>query len=129
MLTTATVIDLEAPDSWPGDLRTYLSKHHALFLDWATGATHVPASAYDRAIYGLRDVLQQYAITGWHCTRLTPAEMATIAADGMQLPDAAMLSRRIDALQGAGLVTDAIAERLKADNLADARSRAGMVWF
>jgi hypothetical protein len=129
MPTVATVIDLKVPESWPADLLAYLIKHHSLFLDWESTPTHVAASAYDRAIYGLRDVLQQYAITGWHCTRLTEVEMAAITADGIQLPDAAMLSRRIDRLLGAGLVTEAIADNLKANNLAHEQSRAGKVWF
>ena len=30
--------------------------------------------AFDKAIYGLRDILPAYEILGWHCTRLTDAE-------------------------------------------------------
>lgn len=124
-----TVIDLEAPESWPADLRTYLNRHHDLFLDWETKSTNLTAAAYDRAVYGLRDVLQQYAITGWHCTRLTEMEIADILSGGMRLPDATMLNQRIDALLTAGLVTETIARSLKARNQAHEEYRAGMVWF
>jgi hypothetical protein len=55
--------------------------------------------------------------------------MAAIIVGGMQLPDSTMLARRIDALRGVGLLTEAIAESLKAENLAHEQSRAGMVWF
>jgi hypothetical protein len=68
------------------------------------------------AIYGLIDVLQPFAITGWHCTRLTDAEMDHILRAGMQLPDTAMLNRRIDALVTSGDIAPDIARRLKAEN-------------
>jgi hypothetical protein len=131
------LIDLNVPNTWPRDVLDYLGRHHALFLDWETRApdissyerAHQRAKAYDRAIYGLRYVLQPYAITGWHCTRLTQAEIATIISNGMQLPDAMMLSRRIDALLNDGLLDRTIASRLKNENQADERYRAGMVWF
>ena len=47
--------------------------------------------AFDKAIYGLRDILQAYEILGWHCTRLTDAEVDEILRDGMELPNAEML--------------------------------------
>jgi hypothetical protein len=125
----ATLMDIEVPDSWPNDLLAYLNRHHRLFLDWETGARKVTASTYDRAIYGLRDVLQPYAINGWHCTRLTKAEIATIISTGMQLPDGAMLNRRIDALLNTGSVTESVANRLKRENQSHASNRAGMIWF
>jgi hypothetical protein len=122
-------IDVESPKTWPADLSAYLSEHHDLFLDWETGPTNVTAPAYDRAIYGLCAILQQYALMGWHCTRLTAVEIAAIISGGMQPPDSAMLNRRIDQIQEAGLISAAIAKRLKVTNQADDKSRAGMVWF
>ncbi len=132
------LIDLNLPSAWPGDVLDYLGRHHALFLDWETGKPGISSSyeralerakAYDRAIYGLRDALQPYAITGWHCTRLTQTEVATIILTGMHLPDATMLTRRIDALLNDGLLTGTIATRLKNENQAYDVNRAGMVWF
>jgi len=106
---SVTLFDLEAPDSWPNDLLVYLNRHHSLFLDWQTKPGKVAPYTYDQAIYGLRDVLQPFAIKGWHCTCLTKAEIATIISTGMQLPDAAMLNGRIDALLNAGFVTESVA--------------------
>ncbi len=125
----ARLMYLEAPDSWPVDLRDYLDRHHRLFLDWETKSAKVAPYTYDQAIYGLRDALRPYAIKGWHCTRLTNAEIANIISTGMQLSDAAMLNRRIDALLIAGLVTEYIADRLKAQNQVDESNRAGKIWF
>jgi hypothetical protein len=122
-------MDIEVPDSWPDDLLAYLDRHHRLFLDWETEPRKVTPFTYDRAIYGLRDALQPYAISGWHCTRLTKPEIATIISTGMQLPDAAMLNRRIDALLNAGFVSETVANRLKTENQAHESNRAGMIWF
>jgi hypothetical protein len=129
MIPAPALIDLEAPDSWPEDLRDYLDRHHSLFLDWETGPSRVRAAEYDRAVYGLQDVLRQYELVGWHCTRLTEAEIAAIESGGMQLPDSAMLDRRLETLCGDGLISPASAQRLKAKNQAHEPSRAGMVWF
>jgi hypothetical protein len=121
---------LDTSEAWPDDVLDYLSNHHNLFRAWEKGgSTLVSAQRYDRALEGLWDVLKQYTITGWHCTRLTDAEAAAILSDGMRLPDADMLHRRIDTLVSDGIVTATIAARLKTENRARHESRAGRVWF
>lgn len=124
-----TVVDLESVSMWPTPLLAYLDAHHDVFLDWANGPVRVDAATYDRAIYGLIDVLQPYAIVGWHCTRLTDREIAAIVADGMQLPDTGMLARRINTVAEEGLLTAGMAERLRSKNQAHEPNRAGMIWF
>lgn len=108
------LLNLKKPASWPTDPRSYLQSRHDLFLGWERGC--VAAHLYDEAIYGLTDVLQPYAITGWHCSRLTDAEIRHILREGMQLPNATMLNNRIDALVASG-------------NQSGDTKRAGMVWF
>ena len=125
----APLIDLETLSSWPDGLRSFLDQHHDLFLDWETGLVKGGAAEYDRAIYGLEAELRQNALVGWHCTRLTDDEIAHIRSRGMQLPDAAMLHRRIDAVVKDGYLSGAMAERLKAKHQADEQNRAGRVWF
>ena len=73
--------------------------------------------------------MQAYEILGWHCTRLTDAEVDEILHSGMQLPNAAMLARRIDALEGTDVIASDVARRLKSENQAAKGNRAGMVWF
>lgn len=123
------VIELEKPCKWPNDLREYLDRHHNLFVRWETEPSGVTGAAYDWAIRSLRVVLNGHALIGWHCTRLTGAEAAAIQSDGMRLPDAAMLHRRIDAAAAAGMLSPVVAARLKAEHQADEPWRAGMVWF
>ncbi len=124
---SCALLEFERPAAWPAELRGYLNAHHDLFLGWEKG--QVAARAYDEAIYGLMDALRPYAITGWHCTRLTEHEIGEILRNGMHLPDATMLARRIDALVEAGQLARDIARRLKAENQARELNRAGMVWF
>jgi hypothetical protein len=123
------LLDLGKPETWPHPLRAYLDDHHDLFLGWESKNGYVSAKAFDDAIYGLMDALLPYAITGWHCSRLTDAEIDHILSQGMQLPDAAMLDRRIDALVAAGHLTEDVARRLKAKNQSGDSNRAGMLWF
>ena len=110
---------LIGPTAWPAKLRGYLDKHHDLFLGWETKQGCVSAPMFDKAINGLIDALQPYEIVGWHCTRLTDAEADDILRDGMQLPDAAMLARRIDAVVKANKLAPDIARLLKSKNQAD----------
>ena len=144
-----TVLDLNCPRSWPKELLAYLDDHHDVFLQWERARAQplnfdnvldsfIPwedeqvqssVQEYEQACRGLGRVLQPYAILGWHCTRLTCAEAAEIQCNGMQLPNAEMLTRRIDTLVKTGCITPDIARRLKSENQADAKNRAGMIWF
>ena len=124
-----TLLDLDSPTSWPAELHTYLDEHYDLFLAWETKLGKFSGKAFDKAIYGLRDILQAYEILGWHCTRLTDAEVDEILRDGMELPNAEMLTRRIDALLKTNVIEPDVARRLKSENHAGEERRAGMVWF
>jgi len=124
-----TIVDLESPSTWPLDLQEYLGAHHDLFLRWETQPAPGDGPRYDKAIYGLMEVLRSYSLVGWHCTRLTDAEMDSIVATGMELPNLAMLTRRIDAVTEGGLISTRISNRLKTENQAHESNRAGMVWF
>jgi hypothetical protein len=123
------LLKLEQPAAWPAALQTYLETRHELFLGWETGTGRVAPGSYDNAIYGLIKALQPYAIRGWHCTRLTEAEIDEIYRNGMQLPNAAMLARRIESLVTAGQLPSEIAQRLMAENQADDANRANMLSF
>lgn len=119
------LLELDRPKAWPPELRAYLCEHYSSFLEWET--RHNNRSAYDNDLQGLMDALQPHVILGWHCTRLTDLEADDILRSGMQIPDAAMLARRIDDLVGYNEITPDIACRLKSKNQADEKNRAGMV--
>ena len=153
------LLDLDQPLEWPAALCAYLDEHHDLFLAWHTkrqaqvsaqrrseaperrlynwspvsaaafGKAKALALAFDGALSSLWDALQTYEILGWHCTRLTKAEAVEILRCGLQLPDAEMLARRIDAVVKDNLVAPDVALRLKSENEAHDKYRAGRVWF
>ena len=128
-MTCGTLLHLNRPCSWPRELLRYLDEYCDLFRRWKTRQSEVSVRAFDQAIQGLRDALQPYHILGWHCTRLTDAEGDDILRNGMQLPDAGMLARRIDVLVKTGEITPHIGRRLASENEASSKSRAGRVWF
>ena len=70
-----------------------------------------------------------HLLHGYHCTRLTEPEIQNIMLNGMQLPNKQMLDRRIQSIQGAGLIESYIATRLKNENQAICSNRAEMIWF
>ena len=123
------LIDLDQPNSWPAELYGFLEDHHDLFRWWETKTGCVSAPMFDEAIGGLANALLPYELVGWHCTRLTDVEIEGISRNGMQLPDAAMLARRIDAVVEANGLEPDVARLLKDRNQAGDENRAGMIWF
>jgi hypothetical protein len=130
-----TIINLEDPRSWPADLLAYLEEHLELFIAWESprqggdDESFALAKRFDRAGYGLSDVLRPYALVGWHCTKLTEAEIAAITTHGMTPPSAQILDTRIADLERAGILPADIAARLRAKNQASECTRAGRIWF
>jgi hypothetical protein len=124
-----SLLPIDRPEDWPEPLRRFLTEHHDLFLDWATGPTWVGAAAYDRAIYQLMDLLQPYDLRAWHCTRLTDQEAQAILAQGMQPPNPAILSTRIDAVVADGRVSAEIAREWKARNQVHETYRRDRIWW
>lgn len=120
---------LEQPESWPSELLAVLQNHHELFIDWEEGRATGRAKAYDRAIYDVAEHLQPYSVLGWHCTRLTINEIDKILADGIQMPNAEILRRRIDDCVMEKFLTPEIATTLRAKNQAQESNRAGIFWF
>jgi len=122
-------IDFNDEQTWPADVLSYLEQNHDLFLAWESRTGSVTAGQYDNALHGLRAVLNSHELHGCHCTRLTMSEIRHIASSGMQLPNAALLRSRIQAIQDDGLIDASIAQRLMADNQADEANRANKMSF
>jgi hypothetical protein len=74
-------------------------------------------------------VLNNHVLHGYHCTRLTDDEIAHIESNGMQLPDGAMLKRRVEALERAGRIEAQVGRAFVAENSADDTNRAGQLCF
>lgn len=124
---TPVVIDITRPDCWPTSITDHFRRHLDIYLAWDRGRGD--AWFYDIAIADLEAAVKPFAIRGWHCTRLTEAEIAEIEKAGMGLPSIAMLKQRIGCLVATGEITTALASRFLAKNRADDKNRAGMLWF
>jgi hypothetical protein len=124
-----TLLNLDRVATWPTDLLAFLHRHHDLFLNWEERPERCDPGAYDEAIYALQDSLQPFAITGWHCSRLTETEISDLLVNGLPLPSAARLHRRIDAAVAARMLPANIAVLLKSRHQAADSNRAGMLWF
>ena len=123
------IIDFNDQRTWPADVLQYLEQNHNLFLAWENSPGSISGQQYDKALRDLRAVLNQHRLHGYHCTRLTRAEINHIVSDGMQLPNAAMLRARVQAVQDDGLIEASIAKRLAEENQADDSNRAQRICF
>jgi hypothetical protein len=121
--------------TWPPEVIEFLENHHDRFLgreQSLIGQTPIipwSPEAYDRALLGLRSLLNPYTLRGYHCTRLTETEIEHVISTGMQPPNSTILQGRIQALEDAGLIERRVADRLRAENLAHQKNRAGKIWF
>lgn len=66
---------------------------------------------------------------GYHCTRLTEAEIQTILNCGTSLPDVTLLHKRIADVVAAGMLEESVSRNLMNKNQANDSNRAGMIWF
>jgi len=123
------VIDFSDERTWPTDVLDYLERNHDLLLAWENHTGSVSGQQYDQALRGLRPILNRHHLHGYHCARLTRAEIDHITSHGMQLPNAAMLRARVQALQDEALVDATVARRLIEENQADEPNRANRIWF
>lgn len=121
------LIDLTDANAWSGFAVDHFKQHGETYRAWHRGSCG--HHTFDRAIGALTDRLKQFSLRGWHCTRLTEAEIGEIEADGMCLPNSAMLERRINRLLATGHLNEEVAALLRAQNSADDPYRAGMLWF
>lgn len=123
------LLSLARPDTWPEAIQRFLGEHYDLFLDWSDGPERFSAPTYDAAIYRLANLLKPYALAGWHCTRLTDAEIQSILSGGMQPPNESILRARINAVLAAGRISPETAAALLAKNQASEPNRRGRVWW
>ena len=123
------LINLEDPTTWPRNLVDVLERYVPLSHAWLTRHPMLRDAAFDTAHADVQRELNTCEVTGWHCTRLTDAEIALIEATGMQLPNVQMLNERIDSLVEVGQITALIAGALKRTNQASEETRAGRIWF
>lgn len=137
-------------ETWPVPLLDYLASQREMLLAHARRERetmdaylapkpkHIPMAlmpsnpyyrSHEIASEATLKLLQSVTLRGWHCSRLTPNEVAHITAHGMQPPNLSVLEGRIRQLQADGILEDGVARRLVAENEANDSNRQGMIWF
>lgn len=124
------VMNLQDCHSWPEAVRDFLSANEALFQaqrtpseDWMESERR--GREFDRLHDELEELLARFSMTGYHCTRLTEAEIAEVQANGLQPLSPELLNWRIRRLD----LPNRLRERLCLGNDAGERSRQGKIWF
>lgn len=116
--------------TWPADVIEYLEKNLRSFFGWECACTrNASAQEYDSAIYGMRELLKEHSLIGYHCTKLTENEIESIRENGLLLQNGDSLNKRILQLEKDGLIESGIALELSSRNQANDSNRALMLWF
>ncbi|MBH5372196.1 hypothetical protein [Bradyrhizobium glycinis] len=123
------VIDIEHVEKWPVELLDCLSANYGVLYRWQSDQNRPSGADYDRSILDVNKALQPHSMIGWHCTRLTDEEIASICSAGLSLPNATVLHARIDTVVSSGRLPLDVATSLKVRNQAHEPNRAGRLWF
>lgn len=146
-------IELERAETWPDAVRRLVEDNRNLLiayqqereridrLGWGDIQVriHPPANpyraAYDELVASTEALLQGHRLVGYHCTRLTPAEVDRVRQNGLRALSPNLVSERLAALVHAGEM-DSEQCRLLLDSamlherLANRHgNRTGMVWL
>lgn len=124
-----TIIDPSSSRLWPERLLDCLCRYHDVLSGWECGTATISAALYDAAIDEIGDAIRPFGLVGWHCTRLTKAEIEEILRSGMHLPSEATLLARIDARVRDGELDQGIAQLLRRRHEAADIGRSGRICF
>ena len=141
---------LDDVSSWPPRLLARFEANERLLVaydecekkrmdDKAWGSTYVPMAlrppnphycSKQAFLEAIRvEFSDRLVFRGFHCTRLIDDEVNAILKDGMTPPTPAMLERRINVIEQAGLITRDVARLLVRENDAGSPTRSGRTWF
>lgn len=123
------LLNLDLPNDWPDALKATLADVRPVMRAWELDSPTKSAADFDPAITTLGNALRPYSIRGWHCTRLTEDEAATVQTDGLAPLSADLIERRIAAQVQRGTLPAAVGDTLRAAHQGSARNRASMIWF
>ena len=95
--------------------------------------TPAPANSEKRGSIraALSEILSRRRIVGYHCTRLTTAEIASIKRSGLRPLDCQLVHSKIAEAVDGGELLDSVGQQLRSKNALNglAGDRIGMIWF
>lgn len=133
--------------SWPRDLTELLEKNLEQLRGFhdqrrqidREGVRHISArmeprlnefqQSMDDILREASDLVLPHKIVGFHCTRLTPAEVGNIQANGLSPLSQELVKSRVRAAQHDGLIDRRLADKIIGYNQCKERGRAGLLWF
>lgn len=146
-------IELERPETWPDAVHRLVEKQRGLLIAYQQereridrlGQTDVQIRIsppenpyrpeYDAAVASSEALLRGHRLVGYHCTRLTPAEIEGIRRDGLRALSPTLVRDRLEALVGAGLMQPAQRQFILDSSIFKAHlanrhgDRTGIVWL
>lgn len=128
---TMEIIEVEDEETWPNELLTFLEENKAKYLSWKGLIKDKAVSGfeYDEIIKRLENILKNYAIIGYHATRLTDFETGYIHENGMFILSEETTSYRLKTLRDNNLISDDEFLFLKSNNWATDECRTMQLWF
>jgi hypothetical protein len=138
---------LDGIDTWPQSLRDLLNSERDLIRSYLQEEKRIhdlvegdvlirlrpPKNPHllrwNSIVETIRQLIRDYSIIGFHCTRLTETEIQGIRANGLRPLSPAFTQQRIERLVQEGRISPAAAQALIERNESSASNRAGHVCF
>jgi hypothetical protein len=118
-------------DTWPSALMAALKKNQQKLCAWEVNRAGgqadfvVSGNEYDLCVKEVADIIKEYNLLGYHCTRLSEDEIKLIQNSGLIPQNLEKLHSRINSLN----LDATVAYRLKTENEMDEEYRAEKIWF
>jgi len=146
-------VEIEIVETWPTDFHRSVAHNRELILGFQrerlridrlcqenvtvriNPPTNEYASEYNALVDRLDESLTQHRLVGYHCTRLTPGEIAAIRSTGLRVLTPELISQRLEQCVSGGFMKPLHRDYLFSsqsvrDSLANRHgNRTGMIWL
>lgn len=153
MTLDAVDFELELPQSWPAAVRVFVEENRETLIAYQRECERINRLAwtdvrmrldppinlhragYDTVLARVETLLRGHRMVGYHCTRLTRAEVGRVRSDGLRALSPNLTRERLEALVGAGEMSAAQCRFLLDHPMVHAHlsnrhgTRTGLVWL
>ncbi len=143
----ADIVDYERPHTWPQALTNLLDDNAETLKAYERERARIDAlceadiyergrpqwnrhkDERDQVVDRADEILSDERLLGFHCTRLADDEISDIRANGLNLPGASLLEKRISGRVQAGEISENLGRRLLNKHQAEDPDRRGRLAF
>ncbi len=146
-------VEIEAAETWPPGFLATMVQNRDLILSYQRERQRIDQLCqddifirvdppenkykheYEKLLERLDKTLTQHRIVGYHCTRLTPGEIAGVKSNGLRLLSAELVRQRLDQCVADGHLAPAHRTYLNGSQIMHQSlcnrhgNRTGMIWF